>query len=93
MRLKRAEKFTRAATTGLPATQQATLGQIVCGILVCRSLRLAASARGSATAVASRHNRKRVFRYADHERLSQLASKGAAIIHYRFSLSKSINAK
>jgi hypothetical protein len=41
MRLKRIAKVTKAVTKGLLPTQQATLAQMVCGLLGCRSLLLA----------------------------------------------------
>ncbi|HXG68221.1 MAG TPA: hypothetical protein VNO70_24205 [Blastocatellia bacterium] len=75
MRLKRVEKFTKAVTKGLLPTQQATLCQVVCGLMGCRSLLLAEIARCLETAVEFRHNLKRVFRFADNERISQPRSK------------------
>jgi hypothetical protein len=38
MRLRRIEKFTKAVTKGLLHTQQATVSQVVCGLLTCRCL-------------------------------------------------------
>jgi hypothetical protein len=49
MRLKRIAKFTASVTKGLLPTQQATLTQMVCGVLFCRSLILAEIARGFET--------------------------------------------
>ena len=60
MRLKRIAKFTASVTKGLLPSQQATLSQMVCGLLVCRSLILAEIARGLQTQVAFPHNLKRV---------------------------------
>ena len=70
MRLKRVEKFTKAVTKGLLPTQQATLSQIVTGLLVCRCLILAEIARCFESWVAFPHNLKRVFRFVSNERLS-----------------------
>lgn len=75
MRLKRIAKFTKAVTKGLLPTQQATLSQIVCGVLSCRSLILAEIARGFETNVAFPHNLKRVERYVSNPRLQSLQSK------------------
>jgi hypothetical protein len=74
MRLKRVEKFTKAVTKGLLHTQQATLSQVVCGLVTCRCLILAEIARCFETAVAFPHNLKRVFRFVSNERLSARAS-------------------
>ena len=75
MRLKRVEKFTKAVTKGLLPTQQATLSQVVCGLLTCRCLILAEIARCFQTCVAFPHNLKRVFRFVSNERLTAEASK------------------
>ena len=75
MRLKRIEKFTKPLTKDLRPTQQATISQVACGMLVCRSLILAEIARGCETAVAFVHNLKRVFRYVDNERITDQHSK------------------
>jgi hypothetical protein len=75
MRLKRVEKFSKPVTKGLLPTQQATIGQIVCGILLCRNLLLAEIARCFETEVEFSHNLKRTFRFVDNERLSDLTSK------------------
>lgn len=75
MRLKRIEKFTRSVTKGLLATQQATLSQVVCGLLACRCLILAEIARCFQTPVAFSHNLKRVWRFVSNERLQEQASK------------------
>jgi Transposase DDE domain len=75
MRLKRVQKFTKAVTKGLLPTQQATLSQVVTGLLVCRCLILAEIARCFETAVAFPHNLKRVFRFVSNERLTAQASK------------------
>src|SRR5436305_2813734 len=69
MRLKRIAKFTKAVTKGLLPSQQATLSQMVCGLLCCRSLLLAEIARGFETKVAFSHNLKRVARYVSKPRL------------------------
>jgi hypothetical protein len=66
MRLKRVEKFTKAVTKGLLPTQQATLSQVVTGLLVCRCLILAEIARCFQTGVAFPHNLKRVFRFVSN---------------------------
>jgi Transposase DDE domain len=74
MRLKRVEKFTKAVTKGLLPTQQATLSQVVCGLLSCRCLILAEIARCFESAVAFPHKLKRVFRFVSNERLTAAAS-------------------
>ena len=84
MRLTRIEKFTSSLTKDLRPTQQATISQVVCGLLVCRSLILAEIARGFDTTVAFVHNLKRVFRYVSNERINQHRSKeivAARLIH------------
>ncbi len=75
MRLKRIAKFTASVTKGLLPTQQTTLAQMVCGLLLCRSLTLAEIARGFETRVAFRHNLKRVARFVSNPRLQSLQSK------------------
>ena len=75
MRLKRIAKFTKAVSKGLLPTQQATLSQIVCGLLCCRSLILAEIARGFETTVAFPHNLKRVERFVSNPRLQSLQCK------------------
>jgi hypothetical protein len=75
MRLKRIAKFTKAVTKGLLPTQQATLSQMVCGLLCCRSLLLAKIARHFETEVAFVHNLKRVARYVSNPRINALQSK------------------
>lgn len=75
MRLKRIEKFTSSLTKGLLSTQQATLSQVVCGLLACRSLILAEIARNFQTHVAFSHNLKRVWRFVSNERIQDQRSK------------------
>jgi hypothetical protein len=75
MRLKRTSKFTKAITKGLLSTQQATISQVVCGLLACRCLILAQIARCFQTSVAFTHNLKRVFRFVSNHRISQHSSK------------------
>jgi Transposase DDE domain len=75
MRLKRVEKFTKAVTKGLLHTQQATLSQVVTGLLTCRCLILAEIARCFESGVAFPHNLKRVFRFASNERLTARSAK------------------
>lgn len=75
MRLTRIQKFTRPVTKGLLPTQQATISQVVCSMVVCRCLILAEIARGFETPVAFVHNLKRVFRYVDNERVTNQQSK------------------
>jgi hypothetical protein len=75
MRLKRIAKFTSSVTKRLLPTQQATLAQMVCGLLCCRSLILAQIARGFETKVAFPHNLKRVARYVSNPRINALQSK------------------
>lgn len=71
MRLKRVSTFSKAVTKDLLPTQQATIAQVVCGMLVTQSMLLAEIARHVETTVAFAHNLKRVFRVADNERLSR----------------------
>jgi len=75
MRLMRVEKFTRNLTKDLRPTQQATITQVVCGMLTCRSLCLAEIARCFETVVEFVHNLKRVFRYVDNQRIAETQSK------------------
>jgi hypothetical protein len=75
MRLKRVEKFTKPVTKGLLPTQQATISQVVCGLLICHCLIEAEIARGFETVVAFAHNLKRVFRFVDNERIQEAESK------------------
>jgi hypothetical protein len=75
MRIKRIEKFTRAVSKGLLPTQQATICQVVCGILVCRCLILAEIARCFHTQTEFPHNLKRAWRYVSNERLQDQKSK------------------
>jgi Transposase DDE domain len=75
MRLKRIRKFTASLTKGLLPSQQATLAQMVCGLLAGRSLLLAKIARGFETQVAFSHNLKRVERFVSNPRLHSLQSK------------------
>ena len=75
MRLKRIAKFTSSVTKGLLPSQQATLAQMVCGLLVCRSLILAEIARGFQTRVAFPHNLKRVERFVSNPRINALHAK------------------
>ena len=75
MRLKRIEKFTRSVTKGLLSSQQATISQVVCGILLCRSLCLAEIARCFKTSTAFPHNLKRAWRFVSNERIQQQACK------------------
>jgi hypothetical protein len=75
MRLKRVEKFTKPVTKGLLPTQQATISQVVCGLLICRSLLEAEIARCFETTVDFVHNLKRVFRFVDNERINEEENK------------------
>jgi len=75
MRLKRISKFTQSVTKGLLSSQQATLSQVVCGLVVCRSLILAEIARCFQTQTEFPHNLKRVWRYVSNERIQDRASK------------------
>ena len=92
MRLKRVEKFTKAVSKGLLPTQQATLSQVVSGMMACRCLILAEIARCFETGVAFPHNLKRVFRFVSNERLrtetSQevVASRLIRQLHHRLRL-------
>jgi len=75
MRLKRTSKFTKAITKGLLSTQQATISQVVCGMLACRCLILAEIARCFQTSVAFTHNLKRVSRFVSNHRITEQTSK------------------
>jgi hypothetical protein len=75
MRLKRVSKFSKSVTKGLLPTQQATLSQVVCGIIVCRCLILAEIARCFQTQTQFPHNLKRAWRFVSNERLQDHASK------------------
>ena len=92
MRLKRIAKFTSSVTKGLLPTQQATISQMVCGVLLCRSLILAEIARGFETAVAFPHNLKRVERYVSNPRVNSLQCKQVVArrlirqLHHRLQL-------
>src|ERR671922_1007979 len=92
MRLKRVQKFTKAVTKGLLHSQQATLSQVVTGLLVCRCLILAEIARCFQTCVAFPHNLKRVFRFVSNERLTAQASQEVVAsrllrqLHHRLKL-------
>jgi hypothetical protein len=92
MRLKRIQKFTKAVTKGLLPTQQATVSQVVCGMITCRCLILAEIARCFQSCVAFAHNLKRVFRFVSNERLTASASKEVVAarlirqLHHRLKL-------
>ena len=75
MRLKRISKFTRSVTKGLLPTQQATLSQVVCSMIVCRSLCLAELARCLHSTTDFRHNLKRVWRFVSNERINDRTAK------------------
>jgi hypothetical protein len=75
MRLRRVEKFTSSVTKGLLPTQQATLSQIVCGMIVCRCLILAEIARCFKTQTQFPHNLKRAWRFVSNSRIQDQASK------------------
>lgn len=75
MRFKRVEKFTSSVTKGLLSSQQATLSQIVCSMLVCRCLCLAELARFLQSTTYFRHNLKRVWRFVSNERINDPTSK------------------
>jgi Transposase DDE domain len=75
MRLKRIEKFTSSVTKGLLSTQQATISQVVCSMLICRSIILAEIARCFQTGTAFPHNLKRTWRFVSNERIQDQASK------------------
>jgi hypothetical protein len=81
MRLKRIQKFTKAVTKGLLPTQQATVSQVVCGMITCRGLILAEIARCFQTCVAFPHNLKRVFRFVSNPRLTAETSKEVLASH------------
>jgi hypothetical protein len=75
MRLRRIKKFSSSVTKGLLSTQQATISQIVCGMIVCRSLCLAEIARCFQTDVEFAHNLKRAWRFVSNERIQDQDSK------------------
>ncbi|HEY8187485.1 MAG TPA: IS4 family transposase [Pyrinomonadaceae bacterium] len=62
-------------TKGLLPTQQATISQVVCGLLLCGSLLEAEIARCFETSVEFVHNLKRVFRFVDNERINEEENK------------------
>lgn len=70
MRLRRVQKFSKAVTKDLLPTQQATIAQVACGMLVAQCMLLAEIARHLETTVKFAHNLKRVFRFASNPRLS-----------------------
>jgi Transposase DDE domain len=92
MRLRRIEKFSKAVTKGLLSTQQATISQVVCGMIVCRCLILADSARCFQTRVAFPHNLKRVSRYVSNDRINLTENKEVVArrmirqLHHRLQL-------
>ena len=75
MRLRRVEKFTRSVTKGLLSTQQATLSQVVCSMIVCRCLCLAELARCFQSTTDFPHNLKRVWRFVSNERINDRTAK------------------
>ena len=75
MRIKRIGKFTSSVTKGLLPTQQATVCQVVCSMLACRSLCLAELARCFQSTTVFRHNLKRVWRFVSNDRINQRTSK------------------
>ena len=75
MRLKRVEKFTSSVTKGLLSTQQATISQVVCSMLVCRSLCLAELARCFHSSTDFRHKLKRVWRFVSNDRINDPTAK------------------
>ena len=75
MRFKRIKKFTSSVTKGLLSSQQPTISQVVCGLVVCRSLILAEIARGFQTETSFPHNLKRVWRFVSNDRIQDQASK------------------
>ena len=75
MRIKRIQKFTSSVTKGLLSTQQATISQVVCGMILCRSPCLAEIARCFQTEVEFPHNLKRVWRFVSNDRINDSSSK------------------
>jgi hypothetical protein len=75
MRLRRVEKFASSLTKGLLSTQQATLSQVVCSMIVCRCLSLAELARCFHSSTDFRHSLKRVWRFVSNERINDRTSK------------------
>src|SRR5689334_11161848 len=75
MRFKRIEKFTSSVTKGLLSSQQATLSQLVCSMIVCRCLCLAELARCLHSSTDFRHNLTRVWRFVSNERINDDKSK------------------
>jgi hypothetical protein len=92
MRFKRIEKFTSSVTKGLLSTQQSTISQVVCGLIVCRSLILADIARCFQTETEFPHNLKRAWRFVSNERIQDQASKGVVArrlirqLHHRLQI-------
>ena len=75
MRFRRISKFSSSVTKELLSTQQATISQIVCGMIVCRSLILAEIARCFQSSTSFRHDLKRTARYVSNERINSVESK------------------
>jgi hypothetical protein len=75
MRIECLEKFTSSITKGLLSSQQATLSQVVCSMLACRSLCLAELARCFQSSTDFRHNLKRVRRYVSNDRINDRTAK------------------
>ena len=75
MRFKRISKFSSSVTKGLLPTQQATLSQVVCSMIVCRSLCLAELARCLHSTTLFRHNLKRVWRFVSNDRINDRTAK------------------
>jgi hypothetical protein len=79
-------------TKGLLSTQQSTISQIACGMIVCRSLCLAEIARCFQTETEFPHNLKRAWRFVSNERIQQQASKEVVArrlirqLHHRLQL-------
>jgi hypothetical protein len=79
VRLRRVTKFSKTVTKDLLPTQQATIAQVACALLVARCLLLAEIARHFETAVKFSHNLKRVFRFASNPRLSARPDPGPGL--------------
>ena len=92
MRFKRISKFTRSVTKGLLPSQQATISQVVCSMLICRCLCLAELARCFHSTTDFRHNLKRVWRFVSNDRINTRIAKEVVArrlvrqLHHRLDL-------
>ena len=92
MRFKRIKKFTSSVTKGLLSSQQQTISQVVCGLIVCRCLILAELARCFQSSTSFPHNLKRAARFVSNHRINShqskeiVASRMIRQLHHRLQL-------